>query len=154
MCKSLGLGGLLRSHTYHYVQSCTNAIGAVQKHCPTTKHACCHPYLPSVGWGQVKWKQAMESLVSPSKPGCSKWHLFLQQCWVSGISHGLDMAAELHAQLDDWALQHLAKRELPGRESPEGVGLCTKPLIFPCDNRSGNFAVRLFLKSLPSSFLQ
>lgn len=51
----------------------------------------------------------MESLVSPSKPGCSKWHLFLQQCWVSGISHGLDMAAELHAQLDDWALQHLAK---------------------------------------------
>lgn len=123
MCKSRGLGGLLGSQTCHSVQSCTNAVGAVRKHCPTPKRACCHPYLPPVGWGQVEWKQAVESLVSPSKPGCSKWRLFLQQCWISGITHGLDMAAELHAQLDDWALQHLAKEGSPR----EGVGLCTKP---------------------------
>lgn len=43
-------------------------LGAAQNHCPKTKHAWCHPYLPSVGWGQVKWKQGMESLVFPSKP--------------------------------------------------------------------------------------
>lgn len=62
------------------------------------------------------------------------------------------MAVEVHTQLEDWAPQHLAERELPGRETPrEGVGLCNTPLIFACDNRSGNFPVGLFLRSLLSS---